>query len=311
LGDRFVIRDHGGHVTLGGGIVLDGNPPRRGQRAPQRLAWLKALAEAAAGPAPLDMRHPLEAGLALWPAGLDLAEMARNANLQQATLVDQVAVLNGETVTVQDQARAFSRQAVESLGARVIETLAANHEREPSMLGTERERLRRQVMPSLPGPFFRPLLEQLIDTGRVRQQGPFVALPNHQATLDAVDEALWQRLCPLIAARPFEPPRVRDMAASEALDEQRVRTALTACARLGRVYQVRKDHFFLAAAIHEMAAIVQDLADTGGAARAAEFRDRIGTGRKLAIQILEFFDRLGFTRRIRDDHVVRRTDMWS
>jgi len=35
---------------------------------------------------------------------------------------------------------------------------------------------------------------------------------------------------------------------------------------------------------------------------AATFRDRIGTGRKVAIQILEFFDRVGMSRRIGDSH---------
>ena len=39
--------------------------------------------------------------------------------------------------------------------------------------------------------------------------------------------------------------------------------------------------------------------------RAAAFRDRIGLGRKRAIQILEFFDRIGYTRRARDDHRIR------
>ena len=35
-------------------------------------------------------------------------------------------------------------------------------------------------------------------------------------------------------------------------------------------------------------------------------RDRIGGGRKVAIHILEFFDRIGYTRRVRDEHVLRR-----
>jgi selenocysteine-specific elongation factor len=30
-----------------------------------------------------------------------------------------------------------------------------------------------------------------------------------------------------------------------------------------------------------------------------------GGGRKIAIHILEFFDRIGYTRRVRDDHLVR------
>ena len=44
-----------------------------------------------------------------------------------------------------------------------------------------------------------------------------------------------------------------------------------------------------------------------GCARAASLRDEIGGGRKVAIHILEFFDRIGYTRRVRDTHVSRGT----
>ncbi|WP_043527049.1 selenocysteine-specific translation elongation factor [Litchfieldella xinjiangensis] len=311
LGDRAVIRDHGAHLTLGGATVLDGDPPRRGQRAPKRLAWLSTLADAVANGPPYDLERPLKAALELKSDGLALDTMARTVNVPLETLSEQVEALGGRVITQQGQSRAFSRQAVEALEQRVIETVEANHAREPSMLGTERERLGRQAMPGLPSLFFRPLLNTLIESGRLEQHGPFVSLPGHRVALDANDEALWLRLEPLLAAQPFQPPRVRDLATGEGLDEQRVRQALMACARLGKVYQVRKDHFYLASAIHDMARIVEALAEEKGAARAADFRDRIGTGRKLAIQILEFFDRLGFTRRVRDDHLLRREALWS
>ncbi|STS78773.1 selenocysteine-specific translation elongation factor [Klebsiella pneumoniae] len=38
---------------------------------------------------------------------------------------------------------------------------------------------------------------------------------------------------------------------------------------------------------------------------AADFRDTLNVGRKLAIQILEYFDRIGFTRRRGNDHILR------
>ena len=44
---------------------------------------------------------------------------------------------------------------------------------------------------------------------------------------------------------------------------------------------------------------------------AASLRDRIGTGRKLAIQILEFFDRVGYTRRVGDAHLLRQPDLFQ
>ncbi len=41
--DRIVLRDTGATCTIGGGVVLDPFPPRRGRRTPQRLAQLHAL----------------------------------------------------------------------------------------------------------------------------------------------------------------------------------------------------------------------------------------------------------------------------
>jgi selenocysteine-specific elongation factor len=39
---------------------------------------------------------------------------------------------------------------------------------------------------------------------------------------------------------------------------------------------------------------------------AAKLRDRAGLGRGLAIEVLEYFDRIKFTRRIGDQHQVLR-----
>lgn len=309
LGDRCVIRDPAAGITLGGATVLEGDPPRRGQRRPERLAWLAALARCADS-TPLDLAPALEAGLRLQPAGIDLDALARNANLEPAALVDAVAALGGVTLPSRGQLRAFSAEAIAALEARLLDSVAANHEREPSMLGTERGRLTRQAAPQLPETTGRQLIERLVATGKLVAHGPFVAQPGHHASLSEADEALWQRLAPRIVAARFQPPRVRDLAASESLDEGRIREALNACARLGRLYQVRRDHFYPAATVAEMAAIVQALEHEHGRIRAAAFRDRVGTGRKLAIHILEFFDKVGYTRRIGDERVIRNAEMW-
>ena len=41
---------------------------------------------------------------------------------------------------------------------------------------------------------------------------------------------------------------------------------------------------------------------------AAAFRDRAGIGRNLSIEVLEYFDRIKFTRRVGDAHVIRGRD---
>ena len=57
--------------------------------------------------------------------------------------------------------------------------------------------------------------------------------------------------------------------------------------------------------VRELAAIARRIAETHGAVEAAAYRDAIGLGRKRTVQILEFFDRVGYTRRVRDAHRLR------
>jgi selenocysteine-specific elongation factor len=86
-----------------------------------------------------------------------------------------------------------------------------------------------------------------------------------------------------------------------------MRALMMRVARVGRVYRVAHDHYFLRGAVADLAALLSELCgiDADGSVMAAAFRDRIGVGRKLAIQILEFFDRTGLTRRVRDAHRLR------
>ncbi len=78
-----------------------------------------------------------------------------------------------------------------------------------------------------------------------------------------------------------------------------MRRLLKSLARMGTVSEVAEDHFFLRATIAEMVEIAAEFAGAGpdGQFGAAQFRDRLDNGRKVAIQVLEFFDRHGVTTR--------------
>ncbi len=113
---------------------------------------------------------------------------------------------------------------------------------------------------------------------------------------------------PLLDAAPYNPPRVRDLARATGTPEETVRQLCKRIARAGELYPVAHDHYYTAAAVADLAALVRRL-DAEGGARIASLRDEAlghgSGGRKVATQILEFFDRTGYTRRVRDDHVLR------
>ena len=86
-----------------------------------------------------------------------------------------------------------------------------------------------------------------------------------------------------------------------------MRAALKRVQRMGRLIEVAPDQFFLSETVAEMASIAAAIAEAGpaGTLTAAEFRDRLANGRKVAIQVLEFFDRAGVTVRVGDERRVR------
>ena len=293
-GDRFILRDATARHTIAGGVVLDIFPPSRKKSSTERLAMLAALAD----PDPAGaLRHAAEQQA----AGVDLTTHALNRNLDSATLAALCRQLNLKIVGT----TAFAPSRWQALEIRLLAALAAEHERAPDLTGVERDRLRRLTLPILSRPAFDALLAAPLADGRIAQTNAWLHLPEHRVQLAAADRDLWLTLKPLLDAQPCNPPRVRDVARATGVGEDSVRALFKRIARHGDAWPVAPDHYFTAAAVAALARTVATLNQRDGCTRAAPLRDEIGGGRKVAIHILEFFDRIGYTRRVRDTHILR------
>ena len=78
----------------------------------------------------------------------------------------------------------------------------------------------------------------------------------------------------------------------------------------GAVYPVVRDLYYHRDTLRALAQVLKELVHNGGEVQAAEYRDAIGLGRKRTVQILEFFDRVGYTRRIHEARVLRADSSW-
>jgi selenocysteine-specific elongation factor len=293
-GDRIVLRDTGATSTIGGGMVLDPFPPRRGRRTPLRLAQLAALEVPGVAEA-------LRGLLAVAPGWTDQGLFMRGHNVRQADR----AALTASVPAVAAGGLILSPAAFESVRAAVLAALAAHHRASPELPGLHAERLRLALAERPPLAGFRGVLEVLLRQGEIAVDGPWFRLPGHRISLSPQDDHLWRAARPLIAADPFRPPRVRDIAAALKLPEGAVRVTLKRLMRMGQIVEVAPDYFFLRETVAVMAALAAETVDADGLLTAASFRDRLNNGRKLAILILEFFDKAGVTVRQGDVRRVR------
>ena len=286
-GDRAILRDPSATRTMAGALVIDPFGPPRHRRTARRLAELGALA------AP-DFLPKL---LALDGGHVDLARLGRAHNLREA----ETERLLQEAGGVRVQGYGFLQTTLDAVRRDIADTLAAFHKSNADAPGLQPERLRVALKQRWPAPVFRALLEREVAAKTVAIAGGFAHLPGHALTLAPREAALWKKIAAELERERFRPPRVRDFAQAYGEAEPNVRKLLRQMARLGRVVEVAPDQFFLRPVVAEMIAIANAL---GPDFTAAQFRDRLDNGRKVAIQILEFFDRHGITLRRGD---LRRT----
>ena len=298
--DRAVLRDHAARRTLAGGRVVDPFAPRRGRRQPARLMVLGALA----------MTDPAQALARLLTVEgvVDLAKFALARNLMPSEL-DRLIEAGGFLRVGPPRAPvAVTSERLAALGDKIVDTLGAWHQAQPDALGPSRAALIMQLRAAAPEAALEAALAELADAGRVVRQGPIWRLPEHQPRLTRSDERLWERLYPLLAAADLRPPRIRELAAALGLEPEAVERFLTRAERLGRVARVADNRFFLPETLARLAEIACELANSSpeGTFTAATFKDRSGVGRNLTIEILEYLDKMGATRRTGDARIVLR-----
>lgn len=297
-GDLGVLRDASASRTIAGLTVIDTQGPARYRRRPERLAMLDALAID-------DLQTSWEQALTLAPNGLDRSCFARNRNVPP----DALQAPEG---SVQAAGQVFGALAWQGVLSRLREALAAFHSQNPDEFGPQSARLRRITLPNLATDAFDAILAAACAQGQIARSGPWLHLPEHHAELSPADSQLAARVAQQ-AASWQEPAWVRDLSQALGHDEADTRRLMLRLMRRGDYLQIVRDLYLSLPLAQRYAELVLNLgsAHPADGFSVAQFRDACGLGRKRAIQVLEFFDRIGYTRRLGEQRKIRDTQTFA
>ncbi|WP_422731727.1 selenocysteine-specific translation elongation factor [Leclercia pneumoniae] len=288
--DRLVLRDISARVTLAGARVVTLHPPRRGKRKPEYLHWLAQLAKAPDDRAAL--RQHLERG------AVNLLEFAWARQRSEEGLRE----LTRHPDFIQAGSMLLSTGIAARWQRKILDVLSAYHHQHQDEPGPGRERLRRMSLPTEDEALVLLLIERMRENGDLHSYHGWLHLPHHKAGFTDAQRAIWQKAEGLFGDEPWW---VRDLARETATDEQEMRQILRLAAQQGLITAIVKDRYYRNDRIVAFASLIRELDQERGSTCAADFRDQLNVGRKLAIQILEYFNRIGFTRRRGNDHLLR------
>ncbi|MCY4356568.1 MAG: selenocysteine-specific translation elongation factor [Gammaproteobacteria bacterium] len=303
-GDRFVLRDPGASNTLGGGQIIDIFVPRKGRANEMRLTELQCKQHPAA--------EAFERLLRVSPLGFDITKFAVNFNLNTVAmrrLTDEVR----DTSTILtlrgiDSSRILSSATLEILNQHILEAIASFHRDSPSVTGISGPELNKatdfQGSPLLLG----AILEELVKRGLLKRTGTLLHLPDHQASLGEEEEKFLARIHPILKHAGRIPPRTRELVEITNIPLGQLERILRQSSKSGLVTRVAANRHFLPETLAELAELSEELAQAGDnedGFTVIQFRDASGIGRNLCIEILEYFDSIGFTRREDNARFIR------
>jgi selenocysteine-specific elongation factor len=288
--DAFILRDKDGGRTLAGGVVVDPFPPLRGRRQPARLAMLNALDAA-------DAAAALRGILPLAPNGVALDPFAQAWNIRP----EHAEVIWTGAGLIRFEGRGYEAELWRRGRDALMAEVSRFHTAHPDSFGPSTTQLLRIDSMSGRRELQRALLDSLIHDKQLIREGPQIRRPSHAIEFSPTEKTLWRKISPLLGPNR-RPMSIHDIASQLELELRVINRVLERAVRAGYLVRITAGRFLHKAAFIELAGKAETLA-AGSAGKlfdAAAFRDKSNLGRGVSIELLEHFDRIGFTQRVGD-----------
>lgn len=293
-GDRFIIRDPSRNETVGGGIVVF--PYIEASLAPK----IKKLA-APFGPSDCFALRALMGER----AAIDAQKARLILNLSEKGLCEALGDAYEETGGF-----IVDRERAGSLRKKIVEAVSAHHAARPMDAGLCEDAIfsafkKETGLPALKARLLlKGFCDGLVSSKALKRDASALALPQHAPGSSGKDAEIEREILALFRA-PFSPPCREDIAKLKFKkdDTSRVMSFLF---KKGSIIRLKEESFLSGADLQTARERLIRHMGSKGPIKAAEFRDLLGCGRKLAIEILEHFDRERFTLRQGDFRVLRK-----
>ncbi|RLQ20717.1 selenocysteine-specific translation elongation factor [Seongchinamella sediminis] len=294
-GDRFVLRDDSESTTLGGGVVIDPDAPQWGKSRRSRLKQLDAL----------ELGRP-EAALEqmLFSNGdiVSLPQCSRIWNLSPAELDDLLSLPqfddhNLVRIHVDGDDTLVAKKQWQDYVNCMDQRLAQWHSGRPMEPGIRPELLQKLVYPHIPTNLSRAVLEDRIRAKQIVHQDQLVRALGHKPTLSHQVQRQWQQLETQMQARGLNIPLRSELQRDTGFDARQLEMLTRPAIKKGDLFEIGEKRLALPATIRELARLTNQFTDTSGGISVIEAKQVFGLGRNLTIEILEFFDKIGYTKR--------------
>ena len=304
-GDRFLLRDISESTTLAGGIVLEPRAEHARAKDTDALGYLQAMGLPSFGQMLTELlvnrREVLNT--ARFVSICNVLPQDFEVALQEAELTESTRNfrINGQDYCVLNDVWARCQNSI-------LELVQCWYRESRHAAGVPTAHLQDKCLQQLRGRnkelLLDAALEDLITSGLLNRVSGQIRLPGVEPVLTARQTRDWALIAAEVCKFQGQIPTLSDLLGSLQIGREALQSGLMSAVKDGRACQIGSTRFLLSDRLNHFAQSLRVLCENQGMFSVADARDHLELGRNSCVDLLEYFDQVGFTKRNGDQRVV-------
>jgi len=290
--DRFILRSLSPVQTIGGGMIIEALEKKLKRKDELVLQDVQDRAKAVISE-PDWVEYCINTA-ENFAAGEN--EISVRAKILPEPLKEILAGLIGEGKVLNLSPKLFiHRDTCRDVQQKLLDIVDEFHRCKPESPGMSAEQLLETSR--MKKDVFDGLLNMLVSQDKLVERKHRLALPEHQETFSDDEQKMLHIIESLFKTRPFNPPKYEEVVEHTKADSERIRKILKILIEQEQLVRVDKDLFFHRDAVEQARKLLTEYIRKEGGLESVKFKYLLNTTRKFAIPLLDYFDRIGVTRR--------------
>lgn len=285
-GDHFILRRSSPLMTIGGGIVVEAYPRPHHRFRLEEIQTLKRKLYAS--------DEEYLSVLVSEKPGIPLEEVYLHLALgKEAKSLVKKMIEKGEVFLVAGSL--YEARRYQAVKEEILERARRYFEKHPQNPNIPKEELR--TLCALSKRVFEEFLSHLEREKKISLQADKVRLLGVKSKLSSEEERIKKEILTLFEKRYFNPPTLKEMEEIFKGKEKLLPPLIKLLEDAGLILRIAPGLFFHRDALEKAKEIAQREIKEKGGLTPSQFKEALGTSRKYAIPLLEFFDKIKLTKR--------------
>jgi len=304
-GDKFILRDDSELVTLGGGHILD----PWAKYDPRFNEIEKNYLQALEMPTPLDtlVRLAIKEKCLV---NLTKFELLQNLYQKELAVVlqDKQLAKNIKVFSSSNQMFIVSSESWDQNKRKIVIGVKEFHKNHPHLLGVSMDQLSVYLEKFMDEVLLISVVDELVHekvliqvNGQISISN-FVRMPSHAESTD------WEMIKRTIRGFHKQIPTLSNIKENIPFKNNSLEITLKKAIKERRLYQLGENRFILPDSLLQYSIEIKEFSIKRSSFLVSEVKDVLGLGRNSCVDLMEYLDHLGFTRRIDSKRIINDPD---